>query len=184
MRFLQFVPYDPSVQIRGNAILTFAELLELHRPDAVEILDKYELGKPRPEEWYPQKTWLDAIKEVSERIGPTSLYIMGAKTYDLVNWPPEANDLQGTLMTINKQHQMNHRNGESGNWHLAIFDSEGHHAKITSDTPYPCDFERGVIMSIVMHFNHENLRNLWVVHENPYSCRNRGTDSCTYLIRW
>jgi hypothetical protein len=184
MHFLQFVPYDPSVQVRGSAILTFTELLELHRPDTVEILDNYKLRKPQPEEWYPQKSWLDALKEISKRIGPTTLYVMGTKIYNLVNWPTEANDLQRTLMAIDRQHQMNHRNGKSGNCHLTVFESEGHHAKVTSDTPYPCDFERGIIMSIVMHFKGENPHSLWVVHENPYSCRNRGADSCTYLIRW
>ncbi len=72
-------------------------------------------------------------------------------------------------------------------WHsfkLINFNNENREAEMMSDTPYPCDFERGIIMYVANKFNPKNNKNLLVVHKDLKTCRKRGIDYCIYLIKW
>ena len=47
------------------------------------------------------------------------------------------------------------------------------------DTPYPCDFDRGVLFGFALIFE----KGVRIEHE-PGPCRNDSFDSCTYVISW
>ena len=108
---LQFVPYDTSVEVSGDALRIFIEMLKIHNPAALQILEKHGFKDPKTGEWYPQKTWLDAFKEISTNLGPTILYLLGTKLPENTKWFSGVDNLQKGLLTINEKHHTSHRNG-------------------------------------------------------------------------
>ena len=76
---------------------------------------------------------------------------------------------------------MHHRNDDRSHWRVTV-DS---YSLITcvSSTPYPSDFERGVITAIVMRFRSiAGTCRIW--HDKNEPSRKQGADSCTYRILW
>ncbi|HEY0093508.1 MAG TPA: hypothetical protein VGB96_04255, partial [Archangium sp.] len=49
-----------------------------------------------------------------------------------------------------------------------------------SDTPYPCDFDEGLVLAMAQRFEPTAT----LVHQNPTTCRKKGGMSCTYTVNW
>ncbi len=181
---MQSVPYDEKGEVLGDAILEFLNYTFDFKNAAQEILEKYGIKDPNRGEWYPLKAWLEAFGEISEKMGPTTLCILGTRIFENMKWPSGIDGLQKGLESLDATYHSYHRNGKIGNYKLLGYDSEKREAKILSDTPYLCDFERGIVMSVVNKFKPNDAGRIWVVHENLRSCRKRGLNNCTYLIKW
>jgi len=181
---LRSVPYDENGEVLGDVILEFLNYADDFRDVALEILEKYEIRNPKRGEWYSLKPWLKAFGEISEKMGPTTLHILGTRISENMNWSPEIDSFQKGLDSLNVIYHSNHRGAKIGNYRLLSHDSEKREVKILCDTPYPCDFERGVITSIVFRVRPLDAGKIWVVHEDLRSCRKKGANSCTYLIKW
>ncbi|MDQ3522857.1 MAG: hypothetical protein M3434_11050 [Gemmatimonadota bacterium] len=53
-------------------------------------------------------------------------------------------------------------------------------ADIVTSTPYPCDFDRGVIQGFFQRFMDGRVT---VMHDAHRACKALGGTSCTYLVR-
>jgi len=172
-----------KAQISREFIIGTLNGLHDLKNEALKILEKCGIKDPKKEEWHSFKLWLKFIEELDKEIGPTRLYILG--TTILENDEMLSNyDLEKGLYFIDEFYQKNHKDGNIGTFKLINFNNENREAEMMSNTPYPCDFERGIIMYVVDKFNPKNNKNLWVVHKDLKTCRKRGIDYCMYLIRW
>ena len=79
---------------------------------------------------------------------------------------------------------MNHRGGEIGYYDLMTFDCKARLAKMICTTPYPSEFDRGILTATLNPFKTEDSVNCNVLLNLRKPTRRHGEDSCTYLIKW
>jgi len=147
--------------------------------------------------WYSQQKWLDAFRLVAEKIGEETLFNIGTSIPDNAEFPPEINDIESALESIDIAYHMNHKNkdGEilydpSRTEEKVMLSGIGHYtykkvsgekkAILICENPYPCDFDRGIITAMAQRYE----KSVIVIHTDPERCRKKGNNFCTYTVTW
>ncbi len=187
---IQFRAKKKGVEVNGETVLSVVAGMRLM---AKEVLSRNGIENPSPGAWYSQQDWLNAFGEISEKIGRTTLRMIGKKIPENANWPEGIDSEEKALPSIDVAYHMNHRidgelmyNASSGEMKEGI----GHYGfeklpeagryKMVCDNPYPCDFDMGIIESTARKFSESAY--IKVEHEEGSSCRNQGAQSCTYIV--
>ncbi len=183
----QFIPFSPNVEVNGQTILSFINSVP-NNAFAVGVmqktLKKYGLENVEPKRWYSQKYWLDAFQEISNQYGKATLFVIGRAIPENAIFPPQINDLESALKSIDVAYNMNHRNGEIGYYKLLSFNQDTKKAVMECKNPYPSDFDRGIITTIARKFSPKSATGITVDLNEEKPTRLKGNDSCTYLISW
>ena len=177
----QFQSFSPGVEVNGETVLSIVDGMGVFKRSAYHILAENGIDNPRPGEFYSQQAWLDAFRQISEKIGVNTLYAIGQKIPENAQFPPEIDSIEKGLASIDVAYHMNHRNGEIGHYHYQqLTENE---ACFICNNPYPCDFDRGIIEAVADKFKPEGAI-VTVVHDNNAPCRKQGGESCTYRVKW
>ena len=177
----QFKAINPKVEVSGAAVLSVVEGIEAFKKTALEILAKHGIADPKKEGWYLQQSWLDAFREISEKIGPATLRRIGTKIPETAMWPSEIKTVEEALASIDVAYHMNHQGGEIGHYR---FEKTGKKSgRFLCDNPYPCAFDFGIIKATARRFAGKDAIPV-VKHDDTQPCRAKGGESCTYLISW
>jgi len=177
----QFKAFDPKVEVVGQGILVLIEGVGEFRPTALQILAEHGIRDVQANQWYPLQAYLDAYRQVAERVGPVTLKLIGKKVPEVALWPPEINSVEGALASIDVAYHMNQRGGDSGSYK---FTKTGERSgKMVCHNPYPCPFDIGLVEATARKFAPAGAR-VRVTHDDTQGCRQKGGDSCTLLISW
>lgn len=176
----QFKSYEKGVEVYGKSLLSFVEGMEIESQKALQILKENGLADIDPAKWYSQQAWLNALKQIAETVGPHTLYNIGTKIPENAKFPPGIDSIEKALESIDTAYHMNHRGGKIGNYRFK--QSPDGSLYFICDSPYPCEFDRGIIEGLARKFTPEG-RFLTVKHDDSAPCRDRGDDSCTYHIQ-
>jgi hypothetical protein len=177
----QFEAFAPGVEVSGEAVLSLLDAMAVCRELAQRILADHGIRDPKPGEWYLQQTWLDALRTIAEKVGSATLFAMGKGAFERAKWPPDIDSLEKAMAFVDVAYHRNHRGGEIGSYQ---FKSTGPKSgKMVCHTPYPPDFDRGRITAAARKFAPKGSF-LQVTLDETASTRNKGADSCTYLISW
>ena len=177
----QFKAIDPKVEVSGAAVLSVVEGMEAFKGTALDILAKHGIVDPKKEGWYLQQSWLDAFREISDGIGPATLRRIGSKIPETALWPPEIKTMEDALASIDVAYHMNHQKGDIGHYR---FEKSGKRSGwFLCDNPYPCAFDFGIIKATAYRFSAKDAIPV-VKHDDTQPCRQKGGESCTYLISW
>ncbi|MBS7626633.1 hypothetical protein KEJ51_06320 [Candidatus Bathyarchaeota archaeon] len=149
--------------------------------ETLQTLKRYDIDVA-VDSWYSQNLWIEALRDISERVGPTIMYLAGARILENLGYRELSGDFHERLKHAEALYQTHHRGGNFGS--LRILNIQNGEAKIVSDTPYPCDFERGILISILASHAPDEPKQVWVVHENLKICRKKGFANCTYVVKW
>lgn len=176
----QFVAFDPKVEVLGQALVTSTEGTG---DEASVYLAAHSMGNIQPDQWYNQQEWLNFLKAINDhRLNAMfDLVGIGMKTPDNAIFPPQIDSIPSALASIDVAYHMNHRNGEIGHYHVNVLGDSS--IDMLCENPYPCDFDYGLIYSMVRRFRPQNAK-FSVVHDPNAPCRQKGADSCTYHITW
>lgn len=183
---------NKDVKTSGDSIGAFIEALGNYHQIGVEIFARHGITDPKPGDWYVTQNVLKAYQEVEQKLGKTTLFSIGEKVPSNAVFPPEIDNIEKALYSINIAYHMNHSiHGVSmfdpstgtvqdgiGNYAVKIL-GEGE-AEITSDTPFPTAFDEGIIFAIAQRFNEASL--VTVVEER--STRSQGGNEDVYLVQW
>jgi hypothetical protein len=193
----QFIAFDDSIEVNGQTILSVVRGMGVFEKLALKILKEHGIDNPQPGRWYSQQAWLDAFKEIATKIGPNTLFEIGKKIPESADWPPEIRTIEEALASIDVAYHLNHRkdgevlfNPTTGEMREGIghykFEKTGEREGImVCENPYPCDFDRGIIYAVARKFKPEGGPfHVIVSHDETKPCRNKGGDSCTYIIKW
>ncbi len=191
----QFIAYRDGIEVSGQHILTFLNCLGSHREKAQAVLQKHGIDSPEPRNWYPQQAWLDGFKELAGSLHANTLTFVGRKIPENAVFPPEIKEISLALKSIDWSYHLHHRadgkplfnyaTGEmlEGIGHY-LYEKNGNNRIImTCTSPYPCDFDRGMIDSIAFRFRLPGTMPR-VSHAQPDQCRDTGHDSCSYIVEW
>ena len=147
--------------------------------------------KVNPDDWFNLDAYLRAFEKIKREVAPTVLKDSGQYVIDEARLPPTVNDITSGLGSLDVAYHLNHMKGgkpmfdltngkmEEGIGHF-LFKPEGaNKALVICDTPYPCEFDEGVVKGMAKRF-----RPTASISHDPKSCRNRGGANCTYVVKW
>jgi hypothetical protein len=180
----QFVPFQDGVEVNGQTVLAIVNALEAGQATRFKILQKHGIINPHANEWYSQKAWLEAFKEISEELGEYTLFAIGEAIPENAIFPPEIDSLEKALSSIDVAYHINHRGGEIGHYTLADFNYENRRAIMVCNNPYPSEFDKGIISTMVRKFVPSTSFIYDVQLDPAKETRLHGADSCTYIITW
>ena len=115
----QFKAIVPGVEVCGAAVLSVVEGMDLSQTMALRILKAHGIENPKKDSWHSQQAWLDAFREISEKVGPATLRRIGTKIPETALWPPTVRTIEDAMASIDVAYHMNHRGGPIGNYKIA-----------------------------------------------------------------
>lgn len=176
-----FVASSPSVEVNGETVLAVVAGMGLFQAKAHQILAEHGIEDPQPGRWYSQQAWLNAFKEISEQLGPSTLYQIGSKIPEKAQFPPDIQGVEAALASINQAYHMNHRGGEIGHYQVDMLGPA--RAKVVCHNPYPSDFDRGLVEAVAKRF--KPAGSFVAVDPDPAApSRKAGGESCTFHVTW
>ena len=179
----QYKAFATGVEVNGETVLSVVDGMGVFKSKAYQILERNGIVNPQPGQWYPQQAWLNAFKQIAEEVGENTLYQIGMSIPKNAKFPEGIDTLGKALVSIDQAYHMNHQGGEIGHYTMERIDN--HSAKMICNNPYPCDFDRGIIMSFTNIFKPLNSDKMAKVrHDDSAPCRKKGGNSCTYIISW
>lgn len=176
--------YDERVEVNGETILSVVNAMQQGQEYRRQILEANGLKHVRPGDWYPQQAWLDSFQQIAEHIGERTLFMIGKGIPENAQFPPEIDNLEKALKAIDQAYHMNHRNGKIGNYKLTHFDAKSKQAEMQVDTPYPSEFDRGIIMTMLRKFRPDSSFSYDVTLDETKENRKKGGVTWTYHISW
>ena len=180
----QFIAFEEGVEVNGQTILSVVEALQIGKEFRTAILAKHGIENPQPAVWYSQQAWLDAFREIAETIGDRTLFMIGKVIPEHADFPPAIDTLEKALSSIDVAYHMNHRKGEIGHYTLTSFDEEKREATMVCNNPYPSEFDRGIITTMLRRFRPKVSFKYEVILDTNEETRINGGESCTYRILW
>lgn len=141
--------------------------------------------------WLNLRSYLKALRRVEQEVGAMVVRDGGQTVPKYVKLPPSITDIYSALGSLDVAYHMNHRKHGEELFNPAtgvMKEGIGHYQYqgkpgetkivITSDVPYPCPYDHGIIMGMAQRFK----ANAQVAH-GP-TCRSKGAASCTYTVTW
>lgn len=180
----QYKAFDPNVEVLGEVVLSFVDVMGAFRRLALDILATHGIKDPRRDQWYPQQAWLNSFKTIAEQIGPNTLSQLARQipiSAKATEQYVEIHNLEQALSTLDMAYRSVHRGGEVGHY---TFTKTGERVgRLETPNPNPCDFDRGLLDSLCHRFEPANPY-LNVAHLDELPCKQQGADSCTFEISW
>ena len=191
----QYKAFTNGVEVNGQTVLSVVAGMTSSE-FALKMLGNCGIKDPQPYSWYSQQNWLDAFKQIAEKIGPIMLNKIGRLIPEKADWPPFVNSIETALASIDVAYHMNHRLNRK-----VMFDPKtgskiegiGHYnfekvnereIKMVCNNPYPCDFDKGIVYATVNKFKPEDVKLISINEEKSNKCRENGGDTCIYTIVW
>lgn len=177
----QFRAFDSKAEVYGDVVLSFVNAMGAFRSMALEILAESGIQDPQSHLWYPQQAWLDAFAIIARRAGPNTLQQIGRQIPIQGHYPPGIDSIETVFETLDIAYRQSHRGGEVGFYKFEPIGTTS--ARIVCFNPYPCDFDRGLILSLAERFAPADAL-LDVRHEDGGYCKKAGADRCDYWLSW
>jgi hypothetical protein len=191
----QFKALNSNVQVNGETVLAIANGMGAMKNMGFRVLAENNINQPAAGSWYLQQDWLNAFKQISEKVGPNTLFMIGKSIPDNAVFPPEIDNIYKALASIDVAYHMNHRlnnqvlfNPSTGKMTEGI----GHYyfskindskLELKCNTPYPCDFDKGIIKQMAERFKPQNSL-ITLEHNEAAGCRKTGDSFCSYTVSW
>jgi hypothetical protein len=149
------------------------------------------LIRANPDDYYNLNAFLRAFRRIGRDVGNSVLVDAGRAVVDEAVLPPQIRSTESALRLLDAAYHMNHmKNGrlmldplsrrmQEGIGHFLYLPEGPNQGSVVCDTPYPCEFDLGVIDGMAKRFEPDAL----VLHDGR-SCRKRGDYSCSYHVSW
>lgn len=164
----------------GRTILSLLEAMGPFRRKGERILADAGIAEVDPNAWYPLATWVAVLRTIEKQIGPKTLERAGRKIAEHADLPPGVDTFEKLLAGFGIAYGMNNRGPNAGSISCTVLGDR--RARIQFNTPYPCEFERGVVQGFFSNFRDPNARLLEMEHTD--GCRDSGGASCAYALTW
>lgn len=176
-----FQSRSPDLKVIGQTILAVVDGMGVFKETALKWLKEEGIENPKPEEYYSEQAWLNCFKRISITLGDVTLRNIGRTWPSNVQFPPEISSIEQVLELMDKIYQMNHiGEGDPGHY---TWEKTGERSGImTTDHPYPCSLDHGVLEGFTNHFKTEEQK-ISVIHL-PNECKIDSGDICKFEIKW
>jgi hypothetical protein len=177
----QFTASSDRVEVNGETVYSVIDGLGTYKNSAVQILERQGIVDVKPGQWYNQQAWLNAFKEISQKLGDNTLFYIGLKIPENAKFPPDIDTVHKALAIIDVAYHMNHRGGEICNYQYETIDDRS--GKMICTNPYPDSFDKGIITFMIRKYNPYKTVAKVEIDQNQ-AIRNKGGESTTFLLSW
>ncbi len=144
---MEFINNDPAATVRGANVKATLEALREAPAFSDRLIERH--GLPRDaltaESFVPVQRWLNALRDIQTQVGEPALRETGTRLVQNAEFPPNYLTVESILLALNDIYYVNHR-GDVG-YYRAEQSTDGT-VTINCATPYPRNFERGLIEGI------------------------------------
>ncbi|GAC1479335.1 MAG: hypothetical protein NVS1B4_23830 [Gemmatimonadaceae bacterium] len=165
-----------GAQVLGGNILSLLAAMGPSRATGERVLAEFGIRQVAADVWYPLASLVQAMAKIEETLGPSTLFKIGNQIPNFIPLPPGLDTFEAVAGSFAPAFAMNHRGVGAGGITHAITGPTS--ARITSGTPYSCDFDRGVVEG----FFRKLLGNKWRFDHESGSCKKNGGATCTHLV--
>ena len=176
-----FQSRGPDLKVIGQTILAVVDGMGVFKETALKWLKEEGIEDPKPEEYYSEQSWLNCFKRISKTLGDVTLRNIGRTWPSNVKFPPDINSIEQVLEMMDEIYQMNHI-GEGDPGHYSWEKTGERIGIMTTNHPYPCALDHGVLEGFVNHFK-EPVQEFSITHL-PEVCKMDEGDICKFEIRW
>src|SRR5580692_1322391 len=147
---MEFRCSDPSATVRAANVRATLDAFKLIPSVGNRLVEKHKLplNDLRPDNVVPVQRWLDALAEIQSVIGHEVLRSVGAAIIENADFPPRFGSVESVLLALDEIYQLNHR-GQVGHYIARKLGDDC--VEVRCETPYPRQFERGLIEGITRH---------------------------------
>ncbi|MCG8455307.1 MAG: DUF2378 family protein [Holophagales bacterium] len=170
----------PEVEVTGAVVLAVVDVMGAFGSVARRILAENGIADPLPDRWYPLRSWLASFDTIVKDVGPNTLHMIGRHVAATAPVPPHVNTPELALITLDDAYHSQHKGGDVGHFHY--IPSGERSGTMVSSTPYPSDFDRGVIMALAERLAPERYADVRL--DASAESRKDGGETCTFLISW
>jgi hypothetical protein len=179
--YIPMEPFSPNVQVLGQTLLSsIAELPSFARKKMQKVLEEEGVAELDLNAWYDIKIAITFYKQIAKEFGPNTLFDLGKSVPEKAVFPPGIDSLDSGLQSINVAYSMNHRNGYIGFYNIISHDLKEKIVIMHCYTPYPCDFDRGLITAIARKFK----TGVKVTIDENKPSKKKGGDESWYIISY
>jgi len=149
---------DTDGRVRGELVQVCIDgVMSVFQSRMREMLDDegIERPDPSPDEWYSLEKFLHVLAAVEQNAGENALRKVGESTPRFVDWPGGVEDAHGALAHLGDLYADEHRNAAGGYEYERLDDGQ---ALVASTTPYPTQWEDGLLKGTVHHFSDDHAR--------------------------
>jgi len=192
----QFIAQADGVDVNGESVLAVLYGMGNFKEKGREILAWNGILAPEAGRWYQQQAFLDSLKQIGGSFRPITLTSIGRKIPELIRFPVGIQGTHQALLSLDIAYHLNHRKNGKVLYVPAehkVLDGIGHYyykhtgpasAVMVCTSPYPCDYDRGMIDATALRYRPDGVGDIRVTHESPNHCRKNGDDFCTYRVEW
>jgi hypothetical protein len=162
--------------VSGGNILSMLAAMGAFRRSGEQILSTHGITNAAADGWYMLDDYVAALNEIETRIGPSTLFRVGQEIPNHIKLPPGLDTFDKVIGSFGPAFSMNHRGAGAGGITFAI--TSPNTGIIISGTPYPCDFDRGVIQG----FFRKLVKGPLNYSHDASSCKKKGTDTCVHNV--
>ncbi|OFX68907.1 MAG: hypothetical protein A2X12_05185 [Bacteroidetes bacterium GWE2_29_8] len=180
----QFVSFESNVEVLGGVVLSIIDGMSEYKEIGIKILEDNGIKNIQSDGWYSLQSLLDAFKEISNKLGEPTLYLIGYRIPENAVFPPDIDTFEKGLALIDMAYHMNHRNGDIGYYKYIAVDENN--AKVECKNPYPCEFDKGIIASMSKKYPPVNIGEdgVIIILDEDSENRKNGGDVSTYDVMW
>jgi hypothetical protein len=169
------VPADAIVS--GGNILSMLAAMGPFRKRGEAILADHGITEIDVALWYPLRAYVASLRTIGQKMGPNTLLQIGKQIPNHIPLPPGLDTFEKVAGSFGPAFDMNHRGvPPRAITHEMTSDRS---ALITTGTPYPCEFDRGVIQGFFQKLLGTRVT---VTHDEAGGCKNDGSQTCTHLV--
>jgi hypothetical protein len=170
---------DPGATVRAANVRATLVAFKLVPSMGRSLVERHALPPDdlRPDNMVPVQRWLDALAEIQSVVGTEVLRAVGAAIIENADFPPRFDSVEAVLLALDEIYHLNHK-GEVG--HYLVRKLGDGAIEVHCETPYPRQFERGLIEGIVRHPRLAGGRKFSVQYMEGGRNPNR---TCTLVVR-
>ncbi len=170
---------DPAstATVSGGNILSMLAAMGAFRRRGEQMLAECGIESVTGDGWYSLAAYVRALEAIERTVGPNTLFMVGKQIPKHIPLPPGLDTFERVLVSFGPAFDMNHRGAGSGIVPTLTGERTG---RIVSGTPYPCDFDRGVIQGF---FNTLLSTRVELEHDPDAPCKKRGGPTCTHIVK-
>ena len=165
-----------DAEVSGGNILSMLAAMGAFRRRGEQLLADRGIATVEADGWYSLRAYVKALGTIERSIGPNTLYRVGQEIPNYIPTPPGLTTFERVVGCFGPAFDMNHRGTVAG---ITFEMRDSHTGIITSATPYPCAFDRGVIMGFLLKFLGVRCT---VEHAPGTPCKATGGESCTHVV--
>jgi hypothetical protein len=166
----------PDALVRGGDILAMLAATGAFRKTAEQLLAEHGITTVTADGWYSLPDYASVMLDLENRLGPNAVFRIGKEIPNHIELPAGLDSFEKIASSFGPAFAVNHRNAGSGGIDYELTGPGA--AAIVSGTPYPCEFDRGVIlgffqllMNVTPHHRHDNLL-----------CKKKGGAACVHYV--